>query len=183
MRRFRTTLIAAIAIGLLAGSAVGTAAQDSETEASGEFSATWHFNFDHPQIRESDSEGSDPVRTRGYANRPRAIETAGDPRFEGELTVVVDHDRYQSDGALQVFNRAFSVENDGGTWRGVPAPFLYFSDAAASGATQLFIGEDGYAGSYAIADIQSDTAGQVWTLRGIILEGEPPPAPEPFVSE
>jgi hypothetical protein len=52
-----------------------------------------------------------------------------------------------------------------------------------SGATQLFIGEGGYAGSYALADIQQDAAAEVWTLRGVIFEGEPPSAPEAFVSE
>ena len=82
-----------------------------------------------------------------------------------------------------MFHRAFSVANDEGTWRGVPHPVLQFSDASGSGATQLFIGEGGYAGSYALVDIQSDEARGVWTLRGVIFEGEPPPAPEPFVSE
>jgi hypothetical protein len=53
-----------------------------------------------------------------------------------------------------------------------------------SGATQLFIGEGGYAGSYALVDIdRSDPAVEGWMLRGVIFEGEPPPAPEPFVSE
>jgi hypothetical protein len=123
------------------------------------------------------------VRSRGYANHSRVVETTGDPRFEGEVTLVVNQDRYPSDGALRVFNRTFSVENGEGTWRGVPHPFLRFSDGEASGTTQLFIGEGGYAGSYALVDIQNDPAVEGWTLRGVIFEGEPPPAPEPFVSE
>ena len=102
------------------------------------------------------------------------------------MTLVVNQDRYSSDpsdGALRVFNTAFSVENGEGTWRGVPQLSLRFSDAVNSGATQLFIGEGGYAGSYALVDIQRDPAVEGWTLRGVIFEGEPPPAPEPFVSE
>ena len=181
--RLKPILTTAIAIGLLAGSAVGVAAQETETEAPTEFTATWDSNFGPPGVRPNVPEGSDPVRGRGYANHPRIIETAGDPRFEGEVTLVVNHDTYSSDGALRVFHRAFSVENDEGTWRGVPHPSLQFSDAEASGATQLFIGEGGYTGSYALVDIHNDLAGQVWTLRGVIFEGEPPPAPEPFVSE
>jgi len=183
MKRTRTTLITVIAIGLLAGSAIGVAAQETETEAPSEFTATWDSNFGSPALRSAVEEGSDPVHSRGYANHPRIIETTGDPRFEGEVTLVVNHDRYPSDGAPRVFNTTFSVENDEGTWRGVPQLSLRFSDAEASGATQLFIGEGGYAGSYALVDIQRDQAGQGWTLRGVIFEGEPPPAPEPFVSE
>jgi len=75
------------------------------------------------------------------------------------------------------------VENGEGSWRGVPHLSLRFSDAEGSGRTQLFIGEGGYAGSYALVDIQGRQAGEGWTLRGVILEGEPPSAPEPFVSE
>jgi hypothetical protein len=184
MKKLKMPLVAAIAIGLLAGSAVGVAAQEPETEAPTEFTATWAHNFGPPGVRPNVPEGFDPVRGRGYANHPRIIETSGDPRFEGEVTLVVNHDTYLSDGALRVFHRAFSVENDEGTWRGVPYPTLQFSDASGSGvATQLFIGEEAYAGSYALAEIQSDPAAEVWTLRGVIFEGEPPPAPEPFVSE
>jgi len=183
MRKARTTLTTVIAIGLLAGSAVGVAAQETETEAPTEFTAFWDSNFGPPPIRRSVDEGFDPVRSRGYANHPRIIETTGDPRFEGEVTLVVNHDTYSSDGALHVFNSAFSVENDEGTWRGVPHLHLRFSDAESPGRTQLFIGEGGYAGSYALVDIQGRQAGEGWTLRGVIFEGEPPPAPGPFVSE
>ena len=183
MKTFRTSLIATIAIGLLAGSAVGVAAQETETEAPTEFTATWDSNFGPPGIRSEVEEGSDPVHSRGYANHPLIIETAGDPRFEGEVTAVNNQDRYLSDGALRVFNSAFSVENDEGTWRGVPHLTLRFSDAEGSGRTQLFIGEGGYAGSYALVDIQDDRAAEVWTLRGVIFDGEPPSAPEPFASE
>lgn len=47
MRKTRTALITAIAIGLLGGSAVGVAAQGTqpETEAPTGFTATWDFNF------------------------------------------------------------------------------------------------------------------------------------------
>ena len=114
MQKARTTLTTVVAIGLLAGSAVGVAAQETETEAPSEFTATWAHNFGLG-VRRNVPEGSDPVRGRGYANHPRVIETTGDPRFEGEVTLVVNHDTYASDGALRVFHRAFSVANDEGT--------------------------------------------------------------------
>jgi hypothetical protein len=89
MRKATTTLTTAIAIGLLAGSTVGVAAQATETEAPSEFTATWGYNFG-PGVRPNVNEGSDPVRSRGYANHPRVIETTGDPRFEGEVTLTVN---------------------------------------------------------------------------------------------
>jgi hypothetical protein len=180
VRAIKTTTISILAVGLLAGSAVGVAAQD-EAAAPVEFTAEWAFGN---AVRTDTSEVGDGVLiTRGGAWRPGVITSASDPRLEGEVTLVINHDRYPSDGALQVFNSAFSVENGEGTWRGVPHPTLRFSDAEASGRTQLFIGEGGYAGSYALVDIQGRQAGEGWTLRGVIFEGEPPPAPEPFVSE
>jgi hypothetical protein len=121
VKGLKPTLISAVAIGLLAGSAVGVAAQETETEAPTEFTATWDSNFGPPGVRSAVDEGSDPVHSRGYANHPLIIETAGDPRFEGEVTLVVNHDTYPSDGALRVFNTAFSVENDEGTWRASPS--------------------------------------------------------------
>jgi len=181
MNKTKATLISAIAIGLLAGSAVGVTAQATENGAPTEFSATWDFNFG-PGVRRNVDSGSDPVQGRGYANHPRVVETGGDPRFDGEVTMTVNRDTYPSDGALSVFHRAFTVENEEGIWRGVPHPFLYLPDGEAAGATQLFIGEGGYTGSYAVADIETDQAGGVWVLRGVIFEGEPPPAPEPFVA-
>ena len=45
MSKTRTILISAVAISLLAGSAVGVAAQETEAAAPAEFSATWDFNF------------------------------------------------------------------------------------------------------------------------------------------
>ena len=97
--------------------------------------------------------------------------------------MTVNRDEYPSDGALTVFHRAFTVENEQGIWRGAPHPMVQFPDDSESGATQLFIGEGGYAGSYALADLQPDDARGVWVLRGVIFAGELPPPPEPFVAE
>ncbi len=97
--------------------------------------------------------------------------------------MTVNRDEYPSLGALTVFHRAFTVENQEGIWRGVPHPMVQFSDDPESGATQLFIGEGGYAGAYALADIQPDDDRGVWMVRGVIFGGELPPTPEPFVAD
>lgn len=94
-----------IATCLLVGAAVGVAAQDAETGAPAEFSATWDTDFG-PGVRPNRRSSSDPVHDRGYANHPLIVESSGDPRFEGEVTMTVNRDEYPSDGALTVFHRA-----------------------------------------------------------------------------
>jgi hypothetical protein len=51
MRKARTTLTTVLAIGLLTGSAIGVAAQETETEAPTEFTAFWDSNFGPPGVR------------------------------------------------------------------------------------------------------------------------------------
>ena len=78
MRRIRTPLITAIAIGLLAGSSVGVAAQEAPAEFTGQWS---HQGQVLPDTEES---GDGWELTTGGAWRFRAIDVT-DPRFDGEV--------------------------------------------------------------------------------------------------
>jgi hypothetical protein len=155
VKGLRSTLISILAIGLLAGSAVGVVAQDEATDPAApvEFTAKWGFS-------------------PGCCS---TLEPASDPRFVGDVDATFSADEYLVEGTLRVASRAFHVENDEGAWRGVPLPVLFFPDATASGATQAFVGEGGYAGSYAVADITTIPGSGV-VLHGFIFEGEPPAA-------
>jgi hypothetical protein len=144
-----------------------------------EFTATWGFG---PSVRVETADGSDPTRYRDGVDNLRIIEPASDPSFVGDVTVAYNYDEYRSTGARQVTSRAFSVENDVGTWRGVPHFSLNIFSGGKTGATQVFIGERGYEGLYAVAELTT-TPGQGVDVHGFIFEGEPPPAAEPFVSE
>ena len=155
MTKVRTALLSAIAIGLLAGSTLGVAAQDGAA-APAEFTAEWGF----------DAFGCCSI-----------VEPATDPRFVGDVSVTFGSDDYPAAGGLRVITRAFHLENEEGIWRGVPQQHLQFPDGTAAGTTQTFIGERGYAGHYAVVDITTTPgAGGGVELHGYIIEGEPPSA-------
>ena len=154
MRKFRTTLTTVIAIGLLAGATVGVAAQE-EGAPNAEFTAEWGFT----------SSGCCSV-----------VEPASDPRFAGDVSAsFVDATYPFPDFFVRVASRALHVVNDEGAWRGVPSVVTFHPDGTQSATTQTFIGEGAYAGSFAVADIESTpgTGGGV-ELHGYIIEGEPP---------
>ncbi len=166
MRKMRTALISATAIGLLAGSTVGVAAQD-EAAPNSEFTAEWGFT----------SSGCCSI-----------VEPASDPRFLGDVDASWAEATYPfPDNTLRVASRALNVVNDEGGWRGVPTLVIFHPDGTASTVTQTFIGEGDYAGSFAVADITiTPGVGGSVELHGYIIEGEPPAAAErrlPFLSE
>ena len=162
------------------GGRVPGAATDAERAEPVEFTGSWGFGG--AEVRAATVDGSDPTRYRDGVDNLRIIEPASDPSFVGDVTVAYNYDEYRSTGARQVTSRAFSVENDVGTWRGVPHFSLTDPTGAETGATQVFIGERGYEGLYAVAELTT-TPRQGVDVHGFIFEGEPPPAAEPFVSE
>ena len=158
MKGLKTTLVSILAIGLLAGSPVGVAAQD-EAPPNSEFTAEWGFT----------SSGCCSI-----------VEPATDPRFLGEVDASWDEATYPfPDSTLRVASRALNVVNDEGGWRGVPTLVIFHPDGTASTVTQTFIGEGDYSGSFAVADITiTPGVGGSVELHGYIIEGEPPAATE-----
>ena len=153
MKGLKPTLISTLAIGLLAVSALGVAAQD-EAAPNTEFTAEWGFR-----------NGCCIV-----------VEPASDPRFVGDVSTSWGEATYPfPDFSLRVASRALHVVNDEGAWRGVPSVVVFHPDGTQSTTTQTFIGEGDYAGSFAVADIISTPgAGGGVELHGYIIEGEPP---------
>ena len=158
MKGLKTTLISVLAIGMLAGSTIAVAAQE-EVASNAEFTAEWGFA----------SFGCCTV-----------VEPASDPRFEGDVSVAFGDGMYPfPDFFLRVASRAFRVDNDQGAWQGVPHVVTFHPDGTQSSATQVFIGEGDYAGSFAIVDMASTPGvGGGVELHGYIIEGEPPVATE-----
>ena len=155
MKGLKPTLISTLAIGLLAVSALGVAAQD-EAAPNTEFTAEWGFR-----------NGCCIV-----------VEPASDPRFVGDVSTSWGEATYPfPDFFLRVGSRALNVVNDEGVWRGVPTIVIFHPDGTESTVTQTFIGEGEYAGSFAVADIASTPGeGGGVVLTGYIIEGEPPAA-------
>ena len=178
VKKLRTPLVAAIAIGLLTGSAFGVAAQDTEAAAPVEFTAKWAFGG---AVRPDTSEFVDGVlMTRGGAWRPGVITSASDPRLEGTLSIAANSNQYAGTGP-EVWNYAFRIENAEGAWQQMPTINLAVGDGDLNTTTGVLVGEGGYAGLIAVFDNLSENS--TWTLHGYIIDGELTPAPEPFVTE
>jgi hypothetical protein len=176
VKAVKTMLGSAIAFGLLAGPAVGAAAQEGAA-APLEFTGSWYFNgADRLTATETDG---DPSTTRGGAWY-QAPTNATDPRFTGAVTIFSNDDWYS--GGNAVYHSAWRVENADGAWQSEPIYNVDFADGSSSGLTAVFHGEGGYAGLVAAVDMElvRMEAGdsQYWELNGIIFDGDLPPEPE-----
>jgi hypothetical protein len=179
VRGIKSSVSFVLAVGLLAGSAVGVTAQEADPTAQGpvEFTAMWSWG---PDVRPDTIEaGEGVVMTRGGAWRPGVITTATDPRLEGAVTIAANSNQYL--GGPEVWTYAFRIENDGGAWQQLPTINLDTGLDDSSTTTGVLVGEGGYEGLVAVFDNLSQ--GQTWTLHGYIIEGELPPDPEPYVAE
>jgi hypothetical protein len=160
-----------IAIGLVAGSMIGVAAQ----EAPAEFTAEWGFG---PTIeagaRVSDE---DAVQYSGEVWRPSTVVEATDPRFRGELTNSWNHDDYPDGSNIGAIT--FTVRNAEGAWLMEPAMALGFPDSEYWPLLNaVFMGEDGYDGLSAL--VQIETADDGWQLHGYIIDEASLPTVEPY---
>ena len=180
MKRIGTPLVAVLAIGLLAGSVVGVAAQeDAQPAPPVEFTAQWQFGA---MVRPEKVEVvPGALAARGGAWNPRAIIEASDPRLAGRLTIVANSDAYTVLGGPIVWHTFFQVENDGGSWRGVPVLGLGIPGVDAESGDDFLMGQGDYEGLIAV--FRTVTEGSTWDLHGYIIEGELPPAPEPYVAD
>jgi len=160
------------------GSTVPGAAADAASAAPVEFTAKWAFG---PSVRPQTSEFVDGVwMTGGGAWRPGVITEASDPRLQGTLSIASNNDRYAAAG-VTVWHYAFRIENDEGAWQQMPSIDLNTGNGDSNTTTGVLVGEGGYAGLIAVFD--NHAVNSSWTLHGYIIDGELPPAPEPYVTE
>ena len=188
MRAIKTTTISILAIGLLAGSAVGVAAQDEEAEAeaaSGSSYFTGTFTAAWPPVDEgTETMGSDGFSiTRGMVLAEEAIETS-DPRVSGSLSRVLNFDvhtlaeKEKGPEFLEHFAEAWRLENEGGSWTGLGTGFIHAGavDEPTDLVTVLLTGEGGYEGltAYVFVDATQDPI----AVEGGVFTGEAVPAPD-----
>ena len=168
MRGIKTTTISILALGLLAGSAVGIAAQDEAATAAVEGSIS---------VGEC-TEAAD------WNECPYAI-SASDPRLSGDGLMRNSDAAFPFDGAggvLIIVNSAVRVENADGAWTGGGLLFaLPGPDEAPFGADQptwVLTGEDAYDGWTAVLrpDFDGPAGAQ---FGGVIFEGDLQAAPPP----
>jgi hypothetical protein len=179
MRTIRTTTISILAVGLLAGSAVGVSAQDTDV---GTTEPTL-FSFQivpSSQVRDTEVTTEDGVyKEVGTCFAPIVL-NASDPRLAGDLTVCGDLLRFgPSEGSPTVGSGSFRLVNDEGAWQGSDA-WAEWTDPESGEVIELgggiivVTGEGAYDGLYAVMTLSD------WSnVRGFIFEGAPPAAPVP----
>ena len=138
MRTFRTTTISILALGLLVGSTVGVAAQDTDPVAP----STFTVQRTGESTLTTDPDTGASVFVAGFE--------ATDQRASGTWTEVVamaDVDVADGDaGSIQ--RNAVRLENDGGSWVGIHRGFLTFPSDGPPTVQFLseLVGEGGYDG-------------------------------------
>jgi hypothetical protein len=132
-------------------------------------------------VNESPADGGPVrVRTRGWAWQPTA--TMSDPRLEGDYYVSYDSDDYESPTVTSVGSGTWRIENEEGAWLGSFTNIKY-PDSTTIVSTAL-VGEGAYEGLTAVWESTNHRPLEcAWDVRGLILEGDVPAAPEPYTGQ
>jgi hypothetical protein len=122
-------------------------------------------------------------QVRGHAVKQFA--TMSDPRLEGTYYLSEDRDEYhvpENPFPMIVASWTRRIENDEGAWQG-SLTFAYPSDGMETSDTAVLVGEGAYEGLTAIWEERASQAGCPGEVRGVIIDGPVPAAPEPFTAE
>ena len=170
MRGIKSGLISILTIGLLAGSAVGVAAQEGPVEVTG--------SSDMPSgcIIES-SDGMEGFGTRSrFTCGPNLGMTwsMSDPRMEGTVVRISESSKVAGEWPVDTQIRAIAIENSGGSWRERPRfvvtfPGHSFAAPFPDSWMSVFDGEDGYEGLVAVFQVRHE-AGTGQTYHGYIVD-------------
>ena len=169
MRAIRTPTLSILVLGLLAGSAVGVAAQDADATAPSTFTMQ---NASEPEVT------NDPGTGALIAVGP--VEST-DPRASGTLTQVTGSAPVEvADGDGGFINTdAVRLVNDGGSWVGSNRGFLTFASDGPPTVQFLgqLVGEGGYDG-LTLFFAQTGDAEDVRWLGVIVPTDDVPTVPE-----
>ena len=181
MRAIKTTTISILALGLLAGSAVGVAAQDAEATA--EVSS---FTGTGTEGLEVLDEGTFGVNADGLNEATGVVYVArfdsDDDRLTGDATITANWQFPDpSDGFYQQAARTYELTNEGGSWLG-QSHSLGSDDLGTFVEMAVLSGQDGYEGLTAYLHF-------VWNddfttnFSGVIFPGPGPAIPEPYAGD
>ena len=176
MRTIKTITISTLAVGLLAGSAVGVAAQDEASMEPAEVTGRATF-AEGVLVEPAMSDGPGDIRVGDGMVVVHTWDT-NDPRLDGEATRTVNF-RFDSEFTNGIESEAMELTNDGGSWVG--DGWGYGTGTDGSGFSALS-GRGGYEGLTAFV-VRGPNEGDGWDLKGIIFPSERPPVPEPYAGE
>jgi hypothetical protein len=181
VRAIKTTTISILALGLLAGSAAGVAAQDEES-AGGVTTVTGTLNW----VDQID-EGTDSVDPAGFGATSGSVATMrfffpSEPRLTGDATVNANNVVMEFGETFAMMSAQTTVlSNDGGSWLGESKGFG--GPGFDSGRTIVFVGQDGYEGLTAYLQGKLDWDTGVEEFQGFIVPTAMPEVPEPYAGE
>ena len=177
MKGLKTTTISILAIGLLAGSAVGVAAQDAEATA--EVSS---FTGTGTEGLEVLSEGTFGVNTDGLNDAVGVVYVArfdsDDDRLTGDATITANWQFADPSGTPLLAARTYELTNEGGSWVG-QSHSLNADDLGVSVEMAVLTGQGGYEGLTAYVIMQwSPQSSPEATFVAATFPGEMPPLPD-----
>ena len=180
MRTVRATVISILAVGLLAGSAIGVAAQDEEA-AAGATSFTGSVRGGEGADIETTALPNGYLAMDGFAYRNTW--ESSDERLTGDVTgvnnFVVDPDGFRASamGGKPNIIQSLAIEltNDGGSWLGEGRGFGS-TDLDIVKEMYTLVGRGGYEGltAYVIVEVTQGSP----TLSGIVFPTAMPEIPE-----
>lgn len=186
MRGIRITTISILAAGLLAGSAVGVAAQDEESVAGAtSFTGTPRGGpaLDVDTIETDLGDGFTAVDGFTYRN---TWETS-DERLTGDVTgvnnYVLDPDGFTGGYPDMGMSLAIELTNEGGSWLGEGTGFTS-TDLGIAREMYTLVGQGGYEGLTAyVINESTGSPGSRSTISGIVFPTAKREAPEPYAGE
>jgi len=181
VRAIKTTTIFILAVGLLAGSAVGVTAQEEDPAGAAYFTGTIGESTVVGEPTEGVVDGV--LEVRGL-EREGPIETT-DPRLTGSLSRVIDLDVHPVDDFAEVvlFTVQHRIENEDGSWSGTGTGVAHGGPGAPEEEaldfdTVLLTGDGAYEGlsAFLLADFAPEIGADI---KGVIFPGQ---MPEPAVA-
>lgn len=186
MRTIKTSVTSILAISLLAGSAVGVAAQSEQAaaEPSTPTKVTGTIDGAASDLTQEPTETvvDGVLEVRGGVAEGDRFEM-DDPRLTGTVTLAFNVDVHKVSDFIDVVPVALALrlENEAGSWSGQGTGASHGGgeipqDEAFQLDTWLLTGADAYEGlsAYLIVDPTEDPP----TVEGVIFAGGMPPAPE-----
>ena len=174
MRAIRTTTISILAVGLLAGSAVGVAAQDEEAAAEVTGRATFVEGLLADPVMSETPEG---IQAGDGLVTVHTWDT-NDARLNGDVTRTVNF-RFDSSFTNGIESSVMELTNDGGSWVGDERGY---GALGGGGGFSALSGRGGYEGLTAYI-VRGPNEGDGWDLNGIIFPAAMPEVPEPYAAE
>jgi hypothetical protein len=175
LKKLRTPLVTAVAIGLLAGSAFGVAAQDDaevSDEAMSPAVVTGRYIFNGTQTafpeRSTSEDGVEHIR--GDSWEGITVESS-DPRLTGEASFVLDRDIYP--GRVGAGWATVLITNENGSWTGSDVHLIRPTDGNSWPGLSRMTGTGDYEGlSAVLLDAEGNGEFEAVILPGPLPEGE-----------